>query len=267
MIVGSAILLSFVITGSLYALTFGIDDRFWDALTFSIVVTLIVAAPISWTRSVQRERLYRLTEKLKETQRKLRSANSELQHKASYDGMTKLANREKFFEYLDDVRQNNERSILMIIDVDHFKKINDHYGHPIGDKALISLSNVLRRILRTDDIVGRIGGEEFGILLPDTSEAEGQIIGEMIRHEVEEMVFEPHPGLRHVVTVSVGVTCAMPYHQPANLLRHADTALLEAKRSGRNQVVMFEPGLRTKPRPFYDSAQDQKSVKIPSIMR
>ena len=267
MIVGTATLLSFLMTGGLYLSVFGIDYRFWDAMTLSIVVTVIVGGPISWKLSLQRERFRRLAERLKKTQSKLRTVNRELQHKANYDSMTGLPNREKFFDHLDKARTEQDTSVLMIIDVDHFKTINDTYGHLIGDQALILMAKVLRRILRKNDLVGRIGGEEFGIFLPDTCDAEGQIIGEMIRHEIEAMPFEPHKGMRHAMTVSIGLTSASPHHDRASLLTSADTALFEAKRRGRNRVIMFEQGMRSKPRPFYEAMKDVSDVKMASIMR
>jgi len=154
-----------------------------------------------------------------------------------------------------------------MLDVDNFKQINDSYGHPLGDEALILLARSFRKILRKGDLIGRIGGEEFGILLPDTSEAEGQIIGELIRHEIEHIKFEPRPGVLHVMTISIGLTNAAPHHERPFLMRNADAALFEAKRRGRNRVAMFEPGMRSKPRPFHDIAHAGFEADLTSISR
>ena len=265
MITGTAVLLSVFVTGLLYSAVFGFDDRFWPALAFSMIITTVVGVPISWTRSLQREKLYQLASRLRETQRELRQVNSSLKQKANYDGMTGLPNREHFFKRIEGLRAECQNSVLLMIDVDHFKNINDSFGHPVGDEALILLAKVFRKILRKDDLVGRIGGEEFGILLPDTSEAEGQIIGEMIRHEIESTKFEPRQGIRHVITVSIGLTHAAPHHDRSHLMRNADTALFEAKRRGRNQVVLFEPGMRSKPRPSFDQVVVPVDSKLTSI--
>ena len=254
-----AVLMSFAITGTLYLLVFGLDERFWPAMVLAIVVPWGISVPLSLYMSKQRTKLLGITNRLKGAQRELRKVNKQLEHKANYDGMTGLPNRAAFFDRIEDVRVQADSNILMIIDVDHFKNINDSFGHPIGDEALKLLAKVFRRILRKNDLVGRIGGEEFGILLPDTSLAEGQIIGEMIRHEIESTPFEPHKGVRHVITISVGLTLAAPHHDRAKLLRNADTALFTAKRRGRNKVISFEPGMRTKPRPFYDTAQSEQT--------
>ncbi len=259
-------ILSFLVVGGMYAAVFGIDDRFWDSMTIAIIAPWMISFPLAWYMANHRLRLVEMAERLREAREQLSDVNKQLVRKANYDGMTNLPNREWFFDRLDEVRKDRDNNILMIIDVDHFKHINDSFGHPIGDKALILLSNVFRKILRKDDLVGRIGGEEFGVFLPDTSEAEGQIIGEMIRHEVESTAFEPHQGVRHVITVSIGLTPAPTHFERPQMMRNADSALFEAKRRGRNRVLLFEPGMRAKPRPAYAQAQElaqlQESANI-----
>ena len=178
--------------------------------------------------------------------------------------MTGLLNRDGFFTRLDQMRADEMANVLMIVDVDHFKNINDSFGHPIGDQALILLSKIFRKILRENDLIGRIGGEEFGIFLHNTSASEGQIIGEMIRYEIENTVFEPHHNMRHVITVSIGVTDVAPHQERSTLMVNADTALFSAKRSGRNRVVLFEPGMRSKPRPVHENAPNLK-LAMPNV--
>ena len=181
--------------------------------------------------------------------------------------MTGLLSRDSFFSQLDKKLVDEKTSVLMIVDVDHFKNINDNFGHPIGDQALVLLGKIFRKTLRENDLVGRIGGEEFGIFLPETSTAEGQIIGEIVRHEIENTIFEPYHNMRHVITVSIGMTDVAPRQQRAALMGNADTALFTAKRSGRNQVVLFEPGMRAKPRPLHDRVRDIKSAMTHSNFR
>ncbi|MBQ0770966.1 MAG: GGDEF domain-containing protein [Sphingomonadales bacterium] len=210
--------------------------------------------------SKQRYKLVGLTNRLKEAQTKLRDANKALEQRANFDGMTGLLSRDSFFHQLELMRVDEKANVLMIVDVDHFKNINDNFGHPIGDQALILLGKVFRKTLRDNDLVGRIGGEEFGVFLPETSAPEGQIIGEIIRHEIENTIFEPCHNMRHVITVSIGVTDIASHQQRAAILGNADTALFTAKRRGRNQVVMFEPGMRAKPRPVHDTVQNLKAA-------
>ncbi len=266
-ITGVAVLLSFIVTGSLYLAIFGYDQRFWGAMILAILVPWGVGVPLSWYMSEQRAKWSSTAKRLTKAEEKLREANSLLAHKANYDGMTGLPNRAHFFDRIEKARAASADSVLLMIDVDNFKQINDNFGHPVGDDALTLLARSFRKILRKDDLVGRIGGEEFGILLPDTSEAEGQIIGEMVRHEVEHIKFEPRAGVRHVMTVSIGLTNAAPHQERSLPMRNVDAALFEAKRRGRNQVVMFEPGMRAKPRPSHDIAHDDLGAGLASISR
>ena len=253
-----AVLLSFTITGSLYLLFFGLDGRFWQAMTMAIVVPWGISIPLGFHMSKQRYKLIGLTNRLKDAQMKLREANKKLELRANFDGMTGLLNRDSFLRQLDKLREGHQANTLLIVDVDHFKNINDSFGHPVGDQALNLLGKIFRKILRKNDIAGRIGGEEFGIFLPDTSAREGQIIGEMVRYEIENLVFEPYHNMRHVITVSIGVTDIAPHQERSALMENADAALFAAKRRGRNQVVMFEPGMRAKPTSGREKPQDLK---------
>ena len=262
-----AALLSVTFTGATYFLFFGIDNRFWPAINMSFLIPWAITIPLGLYMSKQRFKLVGLTNRLQEAQSKLRDANKALEQRANFDGMTGLLSRDSFFNQLEQMRVPEAPNVLMIVDVDHFKRINDNFGHPIGDQALILLGKVFRKTLRQQDLIGRIGGEEFGIFLPDTSAPEGQIIGEIIRHEIENTIFEPYDNMRHVITVSIGVTDVAAHHQRAAMLGNADTALFTAKRSGRNQVILFEPGMRAKPRPIQEKAQNFKMAVMQSNFR
>jgi diguanylate cyclase (GGDEF)-like protein len=251
-----AVLLSFTLTGSVYLLFYGMDDRFWQAMTMAIVIPWGISIPLGFYMSKQRFKLIGLTNRLKDAQMKLRQANKALELRANFDGMTGLLNRDSFLNQLGKLRADQDNNVLLIVDVDHFKDINDNFGHPVGDQALSLLGKVFRKILRKNDLAGRIGGEEFGVFLPDTSAPEGQIIGEMLRHEIESMTFEPHHNMRHVITVSIGVTEIAPRQEHSALMENADAALFAAKRRGRNQVVMFEPGMRANPMPGREDFSD-----------
>lgn len=262
-----AALLSVTLTGSAYLVFFGFDNRFWSAVNMSLLIPWAITVPLGFHMSKQRFKLVRLTNRLTKAQSKLRDANKALERRANFDGMTGLLSRDSFFDQLERVRAAEQSNVLMIVDVDHFKKINDNFGHPVGDQALILLGRVFRKTLRRQDLVGRIGGEEFGIFLPDTSAPEGQIIGEIIRHEIENTIFQPFDNMRHVITVSIGLADVAPHHQRSTMLGNADTALFTAKRSGRNQVVLFEPGMRAKPRPTQEKAPNYKMAGMRSNFR
>lgn len=135
------------------------------------------------------------------------------------------------------VRYKNNLSLFMM-DIDYFKKVNDTYGHKAGDAVLIMLAEIFRKTLREVDIVGRIGGEEFAVLLPETDKEMAVEVGERLRVNIESSKVSIENGQPINFTVSIGVTSLKD--KDANLdmlLSLADKALYEAKESGRNKVV------------------------------
>lgn len=125
----------------------------------------------------------------------------------------------------------------MMIDVDHFKKINDKFGHVAGDDVLCQLADIVRASIRGDDYFARFGGEEFCILLPDTTEAEAVIIAERLRHNYAQTPLRTD-GITLMSSISIGVTDSS-YTEPdlAALVAAADMAMYRAKHLGRNRVI------------------------------
>jgi diguanylate cyclase (GGDEF)-like protein/putative nucleotidyltransferase with HDIG domain len=172
--------------------------------------------------------------------RELERALLEQERLAVTDGLTGLHNRRFFDELLTlecerSGRQRTELS-LIVIDLDHFKQVNDRQGHPAGDVVLLEVARRLRHAVRGSDIVARYGGEEFAVILPDAGAARARLLAERIRAAVarEPVTVEGRP---LAVTASVGVaTMRAPARSKNELLRRADRALYRAKRLGRNQV-------------------------------
>ena len=162
---------------------------------------------------------------------------ADLERLASLDQLTGLTNRRVFEEQLEDEVERSRRSgeplSLAILDLDHFKQVNDQHGHPVGDQVLRELSRVLRTQSRGRESLGRLGGEEFGWLLPGTSAARAYSAAERVRRVVASVAVPPVGRM----TVSIGVAGLRPEQTAADLVEAADTALYEAKRSGRNRVV------------------------------
>lgn len=163
-----------------------------------------------------------------------------LKHLASTDPMTELLNRRAFFDVCDKtikrVASNDEELTCLIIDIDHFKKINDTYGHDAGDEVIITIAKLIIDNTRTMDFIGRIGGEEFSILMPNTDKESAFIIADRLRENVAK-----HKILLDSAYINITVSIGLSYltHEDVNihtLLKRADTALYEAKESGRNQV-------------------------------
>ena len=165
--------------------------------------------------------------------------------RASTDGLTGLPNKRAVTDTLKRMfaQSATERSplALLMLDLDHFKQVNDQRGHAVGDQVLANVGAVMRNIMRSRDFAGRNGGEEFAILLPDTDIPGALRIAERVRAAVAEMSL---PGTDVSVTVSIGVA-GYPEHAstPDRLARLADAALYLAKRQGRNRVELAEPSV------------------------
>lgn len=150
------------------------------------------------------------------------------------DALTGINNR-RFFE--DYIHSSKPPLLLILIDIDHFKKINDRFGHECGDQALKHLSGIIQPHLRGTDRIARIGGEEFALMLPNTSLDDGARFAEQIRAAIESQPFFYQANTIHM-TVSLGVT-QLKQGQREGILRVADRALYEAKENGRNRVVVI----------------------------
>lgn len=160
---------------------------------------------------------------------------------ATTDGLTGLSNRRHFMERgraeLGRSRRTGAPVCCLMFDVDHFKKVNDTHGHDAGDAVLRALACAVRDSLRDIDLLGRLGGEEFGALLPETGIEDALLVAERLRVAVAEMGLM-HGGAPLAVTISLGVACALGEGESLEgLLKRADGALYEAKQSGRNRVV------------------------------
>ena len=149
---------------------------------------------------------------------------------------------------------------MLIIDIDHFKSINDQHGHAEGDEALKLVASELRSAVREPAFLGRLGGEEFVVVLPDTGVDDAAVIAERIREEVMRIDTRRWLADRKI-TVSIGVTVSVPQaDSPSTMLQRADTALYAAKRGGRNQVNVTLPVSIPPPSPGPAQAADSESV-------
>lgn len=165
-----------------------------------------------------------------------------LAQQANHDDLTGLANRrflmqQARLELARAIRYQYPLSLLML-DIDHFKKVNDDYGHLSGDMVLKQLGKELKLFLREHDLVGRIGGEEFVMLLPETSLEEANVIAERLRLSVEKLTFLVLHEQTIKLTVSIGVASATETEQHLDKIwQTVDERLYEAKTTGRNRVV------------------------------
>lgn len=207
------------------------------ALVMCVACPLIIAFPMAFSTYRQNQALANTHEALTQAHAALAVAHARLADKARTDQMTGMLNREAFFDAARDRRTDGRPGMLLIIDADNFKRINDEHGHHIGDIALLEIAGAIRQGARSGDVIGRIGGEEFAVFLPDVTPDEGAVVAERIRHEVENRVPPTGNGQTLRLTVSIGGVVAARSAGFADLMRTADRRLYDAKRLGRNRTV------------------------------
>ncbi len=171
----------------------------------------------------------------------LSRTHRELQLLANTDSLTQIYNRRTLFREGDLLfrfcLKYNRDFTLLLIDVDYFKKVNDTYGHPAGDAVLVSLTELLHKNIRQNDILARYGGEEFVVIIKDSESACSCRVAEKLREKIEQNDFIINKDLSLHITVSIGISCSNNKSESFDqILRNADKALYMAKTSGRNNV-------------------------------
>ena len=189
-----------------------------------------------------RELMLRLKRVLKERQLSIDRAKmlKTLEKLAITDGLTRLFNLRHFYKQLeieiDRCNRYGHSLALLLLDIDHFKKCNDTYGHLEGDKVLIKLGQIIKVCLRTMDSAYRYGGEEFTIILPETTGKEANNVAERISASVESKRFSTEAGEDFSITISIGVTEYFKEEQLSTFIHRADQAMYKSKAKGRNRI-------------------------------
>ena len=173
-----------------------------------------------------------------DVRRGLNSAKEELKRLAKTDQLTGLNNRRGFLENVsEDQRNGNNKNnfSMALVDLDHFKKVNDEYGHLIGDKVLVEASALIKSCVRSNDVVSRWGGEEIVVFMPATSVYVAQKVAQRICQSIDNYSFGD---LGISITASCGVAESnSPFQDSSDVVKMADRAMFKAKRGGRNRVI------------------------------
>jgi diguanylate cyclase (GGDEF)-like protein len=219
----------------------------WFGLAMSALAALeLIALAVLGVYAVRlRRRLAVAEHRLQDLSQRSKHSQAALQ-RAARDPLTGVANRRSFDEAMAREWERSQRTAtplsLLLVDIDHFKRHNDQYGHQAGDECLRRVAAVLAaQARRRGDLIARYGGEEFAVLLPETGVEAAAAVAERLRASVAAIVL-PYKtsGGGHAVTVSVGVACVVPEaaRRPAELIAASDQALYTAKAVGRNQVIV-----------------------------
>jgi two-component system cell cycle response regulator len=173
----------------------------------------------------------------------VKKAQAMMAEMSTVDELTQLHNRRYFIEALEGEFERANRyeteMALVILDLDNFKKVNDTYGHPTGDKVLSGIGKILKKLVRRSDLACRYGGEEFAVVLPNVSKESIYTVYDRFREMVSKQSFG-HESKQFHITVSIGIAFSNDAESSDDLLAHADQALYQAKESGRNRIVDYK---------------------------
>jgi diguanylate cyclase (GGDEF)-like protein len=234
-------------------ISFRVSPQWWQygPLRLGLILLVGLAVVVTWLWRIrvlvgQKRQLelavMQRTEDLEREKAELLRARDQMRHYAEHDDMTGLWNHriiiKRLQQEVDRAQRDGTPVSVILIDLDHFKQVNDTYGHPAGDLVLKEIGVILQRSVRSYDWVGRYGGEEFLLILPSSTFVNATTRAEQIRTEVQMAhIFEDDKAIK--VTASLGVASGFPSDY-ASLIQAADTALYRAKNNGRNQVVGTE---------------------------
>jgi diguanylate cyclase (GGDEF)-like protein len=227
-----AVLFTQLVRFFIFSLTNGNIDGLFRGTSFisSLVSPLVLAPVFSWY-------FVGAFFKIKDLERQMREL-------ATYDSMTNLYNRASCLLALENTTRQMKRAkadlVVMYLDIDHFKNINDTHGHDVGDIAIKRFANYLKSSLRESDIIGRIGGEEFLVGLPESDLENGQLVAEKLRKGIESESIILGNGTTIHITVSIGISIHRYKEEVStmDILKKADIALYKAKQGGRNSVCV-----------------------------
>ncbi|MGV1905792.1 GGDEF domain-containing protein [Agrobacterium cavarae] len=221
-----------------------------SATSTSLVgAAIAILSEATGTKIAQGESSSKDLDRHAEEMQQVRLELDEYKRIANTDSLTRLSNRRAFDERLASTYDTSfglHLSSLILLDIDNFKRVNDTYGHPVGDKILASVASVIRKSVRKDIFVARNGGEEFAIIVDNMNADEVREMCERIRLSLEKTPFRnSKTGVDYgQITVSIGYAMASQAQNPVELYASSDVALYNAKTSGRNRTIMFEDGMQ-----------------------
>ncbi len=231
LVVVTDVAIAFVLQSQLDAISF----LFLQSLFFS---TILLSGFSAYIAEYNQRNLFLEHKYSNQMERQVQEYVKKLEKLSVTDKLTGLYNRVKLETEMERVMQEFQRynipCCVVLVDIDHFKAVNDEYGHLVGDEVLVKVASILRKYTRATDIVGRWGGEEFLIIAPNTTIEQAAVLAENLRYIIERENFA-EVGKK---TISIGVSCFKEGLSIGDVIEQADKALYEAKKTGRNKVVL-----------------------------
>ena len=239
-ILASAIFITFVAIGVTWALlwimarnTYGFVPA--ETLAKSAMVSVLIAFPTGLLLEAQKQQLSKVNERLRLSRELLRKALKEMEVRAETDSLTMVLNHGSFLEKLELMHNAGSDGVLLMIDADDFKSVNDCFGHASGDHALRLIAETISTIVGRKDLVGRLGGEEFAVFLNGADPEMAKVIANHLCASIAQVEFWPTPSQRHQLSVSIGGELLTSHSAVATALATADEQLYPAKNLGKNR--------------------------------
>ena len=242
----NAIFITFVAIGVSWALIWVFAQMTYgyipvDTLIRSALISVLIAFPTGLLLEAQKQQLIDTGDKLHESQKLLQLTLKELKRNSSIDCLTSVLRRGVFLKEIQRLHAARNEGAFLMIDADNFKTINDTYGHAAGDEALAAIAAAITGQVGADDMVGRLGGEEFGVFLNSTDHKTSCIVAENICRAVATCDFRPTNQHRQFLSVSIGGAYLSSSSTIRAVLVEADNSMYEAKRAGKNRSNVKGP--------------------------
>ena len=238
----SAVFITFVAIGVTWAIMWLFAQRAYgyvpaEALLNSALISMLIAFPTGLMLEAQKRQLQEAKDRLQRSQSMLQEALDDMKRTAELDCLTSLLNRGSFLRRLERLQDAGMEGALLMIDADDFKLINDKFGHAAGDRALTLISDTLTEVVRNNDIVGRIGGEELAVFLLGADRQNAMRVSESIRIAIAGLEFWPTDYRNHTLSVSIGGDMLTRFNTLVEAFANADACLYAAKNGGKNRCV------------------------------
>jgi len=239
-IFASANFITFIAIGVIWALTWIMARNTYgfvpaENLQKSALLSVLVAFSIGLILEAQKQQLSKVNEQLWLSRELLRKTLIEMETRAEMDSLTRVLNHGSFLEKLELMHNAGSDGVLLMIDADDFKSVNDCFGHASGDHALRLIAETISTIVGRKDLVGRLGGEEFAVFLNGADPEMAKVIANHLCASIAQVEFWPTPSQRHQLSVSIGGELLTSHSAVATALATADEQLYAAKNLGKNR--------------------------------